>query len=126
MDATQGMTMDIDFPLHFDARGRTAGAGLDEHVRDMIEQLLFTNHGERVNRPDFGSGAMQMVFAPNSPELAATVQFTLQAALQRWLSDVIEVRDLAVRADDSSLTIDLTFLVRRSGEEQTATFSRTV
>ncbi len=103
--------MDIDFPLHHDARGRTAEAPLDEHVRDMIEQLIFTSHGERVNRPDFGSGVLQLVFAPNSPELAATVQFTLQAALQLWLGDVVDVTDLNVIADDARLVIDLAYVV---------------
>jgi phage baseplate assembly protein W len=118
--------MDIDFPLHMDRRGRTATAGLDEHVRDMIEQLIFTNHGERVNRPDFGSGALQLVFAPNSPELAATVQFTLQASLQMWLGDVIDVRDLTVQADDSRLVIDLAYVVKQTGEASRATFTRAV
>ncbi len=116
--------MDIAFPMHFDARGRTAGAGLEAHVRDLIEQLIFTNHGERVNRPDFGSGAMQLVFAPNSPELAATVQFTLQAALQMWLGDVIDVGDLTVSADDSRLTIDLAYAIKANGEAQNASFVR--
>ncbi len=118
--------MDIDFPLHIDNRGRTAGAGLDEHVRDMIEQLIFTNHGERLNRPEFGSGALQLVFAPNSPELAATVQFTLQAALQMWLGDVIDVRELSVKADDSRLVIALDYLVKASGQDSRATFARSV
>ena len=59
--------MNIDFPFHFDARGRTATPPTTDHIRDMIEQLLFTAPGERVNRPDFGSGLLQMVFAPNSP-----------------------------------------------------------
>src|SRR6267142_540510 len=99
--------MDIDFPYHFDGRGRTASTDRDDHVRDMIEQLLFTNPGERVNRPDFGSGLLQLVFAPNSPELATTVQFTLQAALQKWLGDVILVRSLNVNAVDSTLTVAL-------------------
>ena len=76
--------MNIDFPFHFDGRGRTAATDDDDHIRDMIEQLLFTSPGERVNRPDFGSGLLQMVFAPNSPELAAALQFTTQAALQRY------------------------------------------
>lgn len=116
--------MDIDFPYHIDSRGRTATAGLDEHARDMIEQLIFTNHGERVNRPDFGSGALQLVFAPNSPELAATVQFTLQAALQTWLGDVIDIADLTVRADDSQLVIDLSYIVKASGQNVSATFTR--
>jgi phage baseplate assembly protein W len=116
--------MDIDFPLHIDSRGRTAAAGLDDHVRDMIEQLIFTNHGERVNRPEFGSGAMQLVFAPNSPELAATVQFTLQAALQMWLGDVIDVGELTVQADDSRLVIELSYVVKASGQNTIATFTR--
>jgi phage baseplate assembly protein W len=118
--------MNIDFPFHFDSRGRTATADDSKHVRDMIEQLIFTNPGERVNRPDFGSGLLQLVFAPNSPELAATVQFTLQAALQRWLGDVIEVRDLEVTAVDAALTIDLTYGIRRTNEVQTASFTQDI
>ena len=81
--------MNIDFPLHFDGRGRTAATDDADHIRDMIEQLLFTNPGERVNRPDFGSGLMQLVFAPNSRELASALQFTIQAEVQRYLGDLI-------------------------------------
>src|SRR5688572_19427033 len=99
--------MQIDFPLHFDGRGRSAAADADEHIRDLLEQLIFTNPGERVNRPDFGSGLLQLIFAPNSPELAATLQFTLEAAIQRWLGDLIELRELVVDSYDSTLSIDL-------------------
>jgi len=118
--------MNIDFPFDFDGRGRTATTGTDDHIRDMIEQLLFTNPGERINRPDFGSGLLQLVFAPNSPELAATLQFTMQAALQQWLGDVIQVLDLDVASQDSSLTVDLKYLVLRTNQEQTASFTRQV
>ena len=118
--------MNIDYPLHFDSRGRTALSDESDHIRDMIEQLIFTNPGERVNRPDFGSGLLQLVFAPNSPELAATVQFTLQAALQRWLGDVIDLQDLEVQAIDSALTIDVKYLIRRTSQQQSATFTRGV
>lgn len=118
--------MNIDFPFHFDSRGRTAGTDEANHIRDMIEQLIFTNPGERVNRPDFGSGLLQLIFAPNSPELAATVQFTVQAALQRWLGDVIELRNIEARAVDSSLSLEISYAIRRTNEEQTATFTRTV
>jgi phage baseplate assembly protein W len=116
--------MNIDFPFHFDDRGRTASTDDDDHIRDMIEELLFTTSGERVNRPDFGSGLMQLVFAPNSPELAAALQFTLQAALDRWLGDIIEVRALAVTSDDARLTVDLTYVVRKSGATRRETFTR--
>ena len=114
----------LDFPFHFDRRGATALADERKHVRDLIEQLIFTSPGERVNRPDFGSGVLQLIFAPNSPELAATVQFTLQAALQRWLGDVIELRAVEVSALDSTLTIALAYAIRRTGELQSAQFQR--
>ena len=91
--------MNIDFPFQIDGRGRTAAATDDDHIRDMIEQLLFTNPGERVNRPGFGSGLLQMVFQPNSTELAAALQFTLQGSLQQWLGDLIQLQ--AVQVDQS-------------------------
>ena len=116
----------MDYPFHFDNRGRTAATGDDDHVRDMIEQLLFTSPGERVNRPDFGSGLLQLVFAPNSPELAAALQFTLQAALQRWLGDVIHVGALAVSSEDAILRVDLSYTVRASGDTRSDSFTRSL
>jgi hypothetical protein len=110
--------VNIDFPLHFDGRGRTAETDDDDHVRDMIEQILFTSPGERVNRPDFGSGLPQLVFAPNSPEFAATVHFTTQAVLQRWLGDVIDVQGLEVSAEDASLRIAVRYVVRGTSESR--------
>ena len=118
--------MNIDFPFHFDGRGRTTATNDDEHIRDMIEQFLFTNPGERVNRPDFGAGLLQLVFAPNSPELAAALQFTIQAGLQRWLSDLIEVQKLEITSRDATLNIDLKYVVRRTNELKTAQFIRPV
>jgi phage baseplate assembly protein W len=117
--------MNIDFPFHFDSRGRTAATDDADHIRDMIEEFLFTSPGERVNRPDFGSGLLGMVFEPNSPELAAALQFTIQAGLQRWLGDLIEVRKLEVTSEDSSLTVDIAYAIRRTGEIRRDTFNRT-
>ena len=116
--------MNIDFPFHFDSRGRTAVTDDDDHIKDMIEQFLFTNPGERVNRPDFGSGLLQMVFAPNSPELATALQFTIQAGLQRWLSDLVEVRNLEVTSEDSTLRVVVQYVVKRTGAQQTQTFEK--
>jgi uncharacterized protein len=116
--------MNIDFPFHFDNRGHTATTGDDDHIRDMIEQLIFTNPGERVNRPDFGSGLLQLVFAPNSPELAATLQFSLQAALQRWLGDLIELQELEVTSEEASLHVVVQYVVRRTGEPRTEVIER--
>lgn len=116
----------LDYPFHFDRRGRTANTSAAEHVRDMIEQLLFTEPGERVNRPDFGSGLLQMVFAPNSPELAAALQFSVRAALQRWLGEVVDVNALEVTSSDSTLRVELAYTLRDSGETRSDTFERRV
>lgn len=118
--------MNIDYPFHFDHRGRTADTSYEDHIRDMIEQLLFTEPGERVNRPDFGSGIMQLVFAPNSPELAATLQFTMNAGLMDALGDLIEVQSLEVTAEESTLRVNLTYVIRRTKDTRTDQFERRV
>lgn len=118
--------MDIDFPFHFDSRGQTARTSREDHVRDLIEQVLFTAPGERVNRPDFGSGLMQLVFGPASPEVASATQFLVQGALQQWLGEVIEVEDVAVRAEESTLAVTVVYRLRGSQQRQTARFEREV
>jgi phage baseplate assembly protein W len=118
--------MNIDFPLHVDTRGRTATTDDSDHIRDMIEQLLFTSPGERVNRPDFGSGLLQMVFAPNSTELASALQFTAQAALQRYLGDIIDLQQVEVTAEDATLTVVVRYIVRETQEGRTETLVRPI
>jgi phage baseplate assembly protein W len=118
--------MNIDFPFHIDSRGRTAECNDAAHVRDMLEQLLFTNAGERVNRPDFGSGLMQLIFAPNSPELAAALQFTMRAAIQQWLGDVLDLQGLDVTSEDAILRITIRYALRQTGETRTETIERRV
>lgn len=118
--------MNIDFPFRIDGRGRTASTDDDDHIRDMIEQLLFTNPGERVNRPSFGSGLLQMVFQPNSVELAAALQFTLQAALQQTLGDRIQLLGVNVQSEDSTLTVLVQYANRGEQQVQTAQFSREI
>lgn len=117
--------MNIAFPLRFDGRGRTAEPrDDDEHIRDMIKQFLFTAPGERVNRPDFGSGLLGMVFEPNSPELAAALQSTIQAGLQRWLGDVIQIRDLVVTSEESTLRVLVSYIVLRTDERREVVLER--
>ena len=116
--------MNIDYPYGFDGRGRTAETNDDEHIRDLVEQVLFTSPGERVNRPTFGCGLLQLVFEPNNEALAAATQFLVHGALQQWLGDVIEVGDVTVLNDASVLAITVRYTVRRTLEEKTARFTR--
>lgn len=116
--------MNLDFPYGIDGRGRTAVTDDEVHVRDLIEQVLFTAPGERVNRPAFGSGVMQMVFAPNADAMAAAAQFQLQGALQQWLGDRIQVEGVQVEAKEAVLTITVRYLLRRTQQRRVATFQR--
>ena len=118
--------INITYPFHLNNKGRAALSTDDDHVREMLEQLLFTSPGERVNRPDFGSGIQQLVFEPTSPELAAALQFALKAAIQRWLGDVIQLQGLEVTSQESTLSIVIQYIIQRTGEQQIAQFSQTV
>ncbi|WP_405719197.1 GPW/gp25 family protein [Streptomyces sp. NBC_00046] len=113
---------DIAFPFRVDRRGRTAHADHDEHVRDLIEQLLFTSPGERVMRPDFGCGLRDLVFSPNSPELTSTLELSVQAALQRWLGDRIEVEALDMESDENVVRVHLAYAVRVTGTRRDDVF----
>jgi uncharacterized protein len=116
----------VDYPFHFDGRGRAAGTTQDEHIRDLIEQVLFTAPGERVNRPTFGSGLLKLVFEPNSVTLGATTQLAVQGALQQWLSDLILVEAVQVENDDATIRVTVQYVVRRTQQRQVAQFQKAV
>ena len=115
--------MDVAFPYGFGSSGRTASAAdQDAHVRDLIEQVLLTAPGERVNRPTFGSGTGQLVFAPNSDTLAAAQQQLIQGNLQLWLSDLIAVQSVQVVNQDATLLITVRYTVIQTQRAQAAQF----
>jgi phage baseplate assembly protein W len=113
---------DLDFPYYFDGLGRTATTSIEDHVRDLIHQVLLTAPGERVMRPDFGSGLLALVFQPNSVALAATTQMLIQGALQQYLSHLIAVQSVDVVNDDSALRVSVVYTLLRDRTTQTATF----
>ena len=106
----------LDHPLRLDGRGRVATTRADDHVRDMIYQVLFTNPGERINRPDFGCGLLQLVFEPNGEVLATATQFLVQGALQRWLADVVQVEQVAITSEEERLVVDVVYVRLDTGQ----------
>lgn len=112
----------LDHPFHIDGRGRAALTDADDHIHDMIYQVLFTNPGERVNRPDFGCGLLQMVFMSNSDAVGAATQFLVQGALQRWLSDVIQVEHVQVTSDKEHLEVEVVYVRRDTGQRDVVQF----
>jgi phage baseplate assembly protein W len=119
--------MHIDYPYHFGPTGRTATTDDDDsYLRDLIELVLFTSPGERVNNPTFGCGLMQLVFSPNSQTVAAATQLAVQGALQQWLGNLIQAQAVVVNSADSTLSVQVTYIVRATQQSQTATFTRSL
>jgi phage baseplate assembly protein W len=116
------MSGTVDFPWAVDGRGRTAATGRDDHVRDLIEQVLLTSPGERVMRPDFGAGLLAAVFEPGGPPAAASAQFLVASALERELSSVIIVDAVDVDAIDAALVVTVRYVVRATGAHEVAAF----
>jgi uncharacterized protein len=116
---------DVAFPLRIDSRGRTARAGRDDHIHQLIEQVLFTTPGERVNRPAFGCGLLQLVFQPNSEPLAIAMRAAVQAALHEWLAELIAVEKVDVRAEEEVLRVTVSYTVRATGEARADEFRST-
>jgi uncharacterized protein len=114
--------MNLNFPYQFDGRGRTAEAATADYVTQLVEQVLFTSPGERVNLPDFGSGLLQLPFAPNSMEMAAATQFAVQAALQKWLSSYVKVQSVVASAQEAVLTVTVTYTLLGTDVTQVQTF----
>jgi phage baseplate assembly protein W len=118
--------MNLDYPYQFASLGRTAESADEPHIRNLIEQVLFTAPGERVMRPDFGSGVAQLVFAPNSVELASATQMLIQGSLQQWLGELIAVQGVRVTVDDAVLSITVQYSIRRSDQLQVQTFQQAI
>jgi len=118
--------MNIDYPYTIDASGRTAQTDDADHIRDLIEQVLFTSPGERVNRPTFGSGILGLVFEPNSGALTAAAQASAVASLQQWLGSLIQVTGIDVESEDATLTLTISYTIRRTQEARVDQFTRSV
>ncbi len=106
----------LDVPYHLTGAGRTATTGEDDHVRDLIFNVLFTNPGERVNRPDFGCGLKSLVFAPASQAVAAATTMLVKGSLQKWLEAEIEVADVQVEAIENEIMVTVAYRRRAESE----------
>ena len=90
----------------------------DEHVKQMIKQVLFTGQGERVNRPDFGCGIRQMVFQPTSDATASLAQVTVMEALEKWMGSLIAVKSVDVSFESERLDIVISYALKTTGEQK--------
>ena len=105
----------VGYPLRTTGRGRTALVDEGTYLRGLVEAVLFTRPGERVNRPDFGSGIDQLVFAPAGGELAQATKALVQGALQRYLGELLRVEEVAVEAVESTLRVTVVYTPLAAG-----------
>jgi Bacteriophage baseplate protein W len=113
----------LDFPFRVGGEGGVARTEPNDHLRDLIEQVLFTNAGERVNLPEFGCGMRNLIFAGNNEVLRATVQFVISQNLNRWLGNVIRLEQVKVNNQEETLVIEIIYSLRQTLERQRLTLN---
>lgn len=117
------VSVEVGFPFRISRYGRLADPDYPRHVEEMIELVLFTAPGERVNRPDFGCGLLELIFQANDTSVAAATQYLVQGALQRWMGDVISVREVLVTTHDAELQVRLSYLLLADRSERVSFFN---
>lgn len=88
------------------------------HVEQLMRQVLLTNPGERINRPEFGCGLRRMVFAPNSDVSASLLQVSVLQALEEWLPSVVETEEVTVTAENEKLLVVIRYTLTARQERR--------
>lgn len=109
------------YPAHI-IHGSVATSARTAHVREMIEQVLFTMPGERVMYPDFGVGLERLLFESTGNEITVATQSLVSAALHRWLGDVIAVKDVKVTVSESTLSVEVAYQLLDNRQHQRELF----
>jgi phage baseplate assembly protein W len=108
---------DVAFPFSIGPDGGTASADPRRHLRDLIVQVLLTSPGERVMRPNFGAGVGALVFEPMGDAIAATLEQSAHAALQRELGTRVEILGVSAQAEDGTLVVSVSYRAGDSAAE---------
>jgi phage baseplate assembly protein W len=111
----------LDLPVDVGPTGALRTTGGEDHLRDLVLQVLFTDPGERVNRPDFGCGVRRLAFSAGNDVLRATARFLISQNLERWLGDRLTVEQVDVQVEpgeEEVLRITVVYVVRQTGARQ--------
>jgi len=118
--------MQIDYPYNLKNTGRTADSGYEDHIRDLIEQVLFTSPGERVNRITFGAGLLKLIFEPLSESIESSTFTFVQGALQQWLGDLIIIEGVEITKEESKLGVVVKYTIRKTQQSKTDKFEKKI
>lgn len=102
----------LKFPFTVDMNGSKT-SDRSAHVREQIEQVLFTSPKERVFRPDFGVGVRRLVFEPNNTVLRNSILKQLNTSLTEALYGEVDARTLKINvtSEDEKLIISISYIL---------------
>ena len=112
----------LSFPFRLTPEGAVDTVDEALHLRQRLEQILFTSPGERVMLPEFGCGVRDLVFAGNNEVLAAATEFTVARALQAHMGDRVMIHAVDVRPEEERLVVQVVYTRTRDLERQTEVF----
>lgn len=109
----------LSFPLRIGVSGAATSARRD-HVREQIEQVLFTDPGERVFRPEFGAGIRALIFEPNGSVLAEILRKRLTDSLADALQGEVDPKTLRVdvRTEEEKLFAVISYALATIGQSE--------
>jgi phage baseplate assembly protein W len=100
------------FPIEPDPDGGLGYVDGVENIEQSLRILVQTELGQRVMRPDFGSAAGRLVFAPGSEHYLGQLEGALRDAIRDW-EPRIEVEELRVELSPRDETVASVLLVYR-------------
>lgn len=115
--ATTAFFTGFKFPFSGNETSLPAAATDNDLIKQSLIQIVLTQKGERVMRPDFGSRAMSFVFENNNETLAEAVRTDITSAVAKFEPRVI-LRKVQVTREDNSVTVDLQYVVLATRQDQ--------
>lgn len=114
------------FPFRLDDNGPATSTRMD-HIREQVEQVLFTSAGERVFRPEFGFGARQHVFEPNAAPLWELARGRLYGSLVEALAGEVDPKTLKVDVGPGPgqpevLLVEISYIIAALQKEERHSF----
>lgn len=112
------------FPIFPDEQGKLRYSQGEENVEHSMRLLLLTALGDRVMRPDFGTEAPSLVFAPGSQQHLTRLETTVRDAVRDW-EPRVDLLDARAEADPDRpwrVLVSVDYLVRRTNSRMNLVF----
>lgn len=113
----------LAFPFQRGANAFPNPATDDDLIRQALIQLITTQKGQRVMRPDFGTDAWKFVFEDNNLALAALIQTEVGQSIAKNESRVILIAIQVERDNDGNVIVTIQYVIPATAQTQTLSVS---